>query len=124
MRTKIFPVIDFVIASRGGNVLGSFNVKLLEPRLNYLSLRINNSGHVLLGPEDSVTFSANDNIRVEEIDTNLYNNSEINLSINGKKLTNGDAEEIRDLCTSRHNEIKVHNGSILIGKVYIDMAGD
>jgi hypothetical protein len=113
-----------VIASRGGKVLGSFNVRLLEPRLTYLSLRINNSGRVLLGPEDSVTFSVKDNISVEEIDSNLYSNSEISLSINGKKLTNGDSEEIRDLCTSRHNEVKVHNGSILIGKVYIDMEGD
>lgn len=110
-----------VIASRGGNILGSFNVKLLEPRLNYLSLRINNDGRVMLGQEDSVTFSADDNIRVEKIATNLYNSSEISLSINGKKLTNGDSEEIRDLCTSPHNEVKVHNGSILIGKVYIDM---
>jgi hypothetical protein len=110
-----------VIASRGGQVLGSFNVKLIEPRLNYLSLRINNAGRIMLGPEDSVTFTANDNIRVEEIATNLYNDSEVSLSINGKKLTNGDSEEIKDLCTSTHNELKIHNGSILIGKVYIDI---
>lgn len=112
-----------VIASRGGNVLGSFNIRLLAPRLDYLSLRINNEGHVMLGPDDSVTFSADDNIRVEEIATNLYNNSEISLSINGKKLTNGDSEEVRALCTSGRNEVRVHKGALLIGKVYIDMVG-
>jgi hypothetical protein len=113
-----------VIATKGNDVIGGFKVRLIAPKLNYLSLKINNSGRVLLGPEDSVSFSPDDKIRVEEIATNLYNNSDISVSINDKKLVNGDSEEIRDLCTSRRNEVKVNNGALLIGKVYIDMVGN
>ena len=113
-----------VVASKGDDVIGGFKVRLVSPRLNYLSLKINNAGHVLLGPEDSVALSFNDSIHIEEIATNLYNNSDVSLSINGKKLLNADAEEIRDLCTAGHNELKVNNGDFLIGKVYLDIAAD
>jgi len=113
-----------VIASKGGNVLGGFKVKLISPRLNYLSLKINNAGRVLLGPEDSAKLSVNDKVFIEEIATNLYNNSDISLSINNKKLTNADSEEIKGLCTVGRNELKVNNGNLLIGKVYLDIAAD
>lgn len=113
-----------VIASKGDDIIGRFNVRLADPKLNYLSLKINNTERILLGPEDTVTFSVNDKIHVEEISTNLYNSSEVSMSINGKKLARGDSDEIRELCTLHRNEVTVHSGSLTIGKVYIDIEGD
>lgn len=113
-----------VVASQGDAIIGQFNVRLKAPRLNFLSLKMNGTERILLGPEDSITFSVNDKIRVEEIATNLYNGSEVSMSINGKKLANGDPDEIGELCTLHRNEVSVHSGSLIIGKVYIDIEGN
>jgi len=113
-----------VIASKGDNVIGRFNVKLTDPRLNYLSLKINGTESILLGPEDSVTFSVGDNIHVEEIATNLYNSAEVSMRINGKKLARGDSDKIGELCTMHRNEVSVHSGSLIIGKVFINIEGN
>ncbi|MBN1627100.1 MAG: hypothetical protein JW944_11300 [Deltaproteobacteria bacterium] len=113
-----------VVASKGDNIIGGFNVRLKDPRLAFLSLKINGAERILLGAEDSVTLSANDSICVEKIATNLYNSSEVSMSINGKKLANGDCDEIDELCTLDHNEISFHSGSLIIGKVFIDIEGN
>lgn len=110
-----------IIASKGDNEIGELKVKLIPPKLNYLSLKINNARHILLGPEDSVTLSLNDKIRMEEVTANLYDNSDISVSINGKNLTSEDSVDVRNICTPGHNELKVLNGGLLIGKVYFDM---
>jgi hypothetical protein len=114
---EIYPII----ASRGENEIGQIKVKLIPPKLSYLSFKINNGKRVLLGPEDSVKVNLNDNIRMEEVTTNLYDNSDISVNINGQNITSGDSMEARNLCASGHNELKVLNGGLLIGKVYLDM---
>jgi len=113
-----------IVASQGDTIIGQFNVRLKDPRLNFLSLKMNGTKRILLGPEDSVTLSVNDKIRVEEIATNLYNTSELSMSINGKRFLNGDSDEIGELCTRHRNEVTVHSGSLLIGKVYIEIEGN
>jgi hypothetical protein len=113
-----------VIVSRGDKILGGFKVKLVPPKLIYLSLKINNTRRALLGAEDSLTISNNDQVLLEDIGTNLYYKADISLNINGKILADGGTEEIVDLCTSRHNEVSVLKGTQLIGKVYLDIERD
>ncbi|MDB9823071.1 M14/M99 family metallopeptidase [Deltaproteobacteria bacterium] len=114
---EYYPIIVF----KGDNEIGKMIVKLAPPKMNYLVLRINENRHALLRTEDSISLSLKDRICMEEIDTSLFTNSGIHLSINGKKLGLGELRELRDLCTSQRNQLNIQKGSLLLGKIFINM---
>ncbi len=113
-----------IIATRGDNVIGQMKIRLTPPRMDYLVLKINDSKHIYLRPEDAVSLSKKDKICLQEVQTNLYNKGGIHLSINGHKIKPGEIRELRELCgTSSYlkHQAKVTNGPLVLGRVFINM---
>ncbi|MFC1868608.1 M14/M99 family metallopeptidase [Thermodesulfobacteriota bacterium] len=113
-----------IIVSRDDGVIGKLIVKLVPPKLNYLVLKVNDHRYVLLRSQDSVSLSHQDEIRMEEIDTNLHNRSGIHLSVNGHKVGFGESRGLNELCTYRRNQLSVQKGPLLLGKIFINMDGN
>lgn len=110
-----------VIVSRDDHPIGKLIVKLIPPKLNFLVLKVNDHRHILLRPEDSVSLSLQDAICMEEIQTNLFDNRKIHLSVNGHKFGPGESMELNELCTLRRNQVNVQMGPLLLGRVFINM---
>ena len=110
-----------VVVSRKDKTMGKLIVKLIPPKLNFLVLRVNGHRHVLLRPEDTVSLSIHDAICMEEIETNLFDNGGIHLSVNGHNFGPGESKELNELCTSQHNQVNIQMGPLLLGKVFINM---
>jgi hypothetical protein len=113
-----------IIASKGDNVIGQMKIRLTPPRMDYLVLRINNSKHIYLRPEDAVTLSKKDKICLQEVKTNLYDKRDIHLSINGHKIKPGEIKELRELCGTSSclkHEVKLTSGPLVLGRIFIDM---
>jgi hypothetical protein len=114
-----------IIASRGdNNALGRLVVRLAPPRMDYLILKINNHRHIYLRSEDTVSLSTKDKICLEEIQTNLHNESGIHLNINGHNIKPGEIKELRKLCGSAgysNHQVKVKKGPLVLGRVFINM---
>jgi hypothetical protein len=113
-----------VIASKGDNVLGRMKIRLTPPRMDYLVLKINDSKHIYLRPEDAVSLSRKDKICLQEVHTNLYNKGGIHLSINGHKIKPGEIRELKELCESSaylKHQAKVSKGPLVLGRIFINM---
>jgi len=113
-----------IIASKGDNVIGQMKIRLTPPRMDYLVLKINDSKHIYLRPEDAVSLSKKDKICLQAVQTNLYNKRDIHLSINGHKIKPGEIRELRELCgTSSYlkHQAKVTNGPLVLGRIFINM---
>jgi hypothetical protein len=113
-----------ILASKKKRVLGRLVVRLSPPRMNYVVLRVNDHKHFFLRPDDAVSLSKNDEICLEEIQTNLHDKSDVYLSFNGHKIAPGDKKEVGALCTapgySKH-QVKVKKGRHVLGKISINL---
>lgn len=117
--------IDYpIIVSRDDNEIGGIIIKLATPKMHYLVLKVNDNRHILLRSEDSVSLSLKDNMRVEEIFTNLYSQYGIHLSINGHKVDLNELWGLKDLCTSEYNQLYIKQGSLVLGKIFINMVAN
>jgi hypothetical protein len=110
-----------IIVSRNGIEIGRIIIKLAPPIMNYLVLKVNDNRQFLLRSEDSISLSPEDNICMEEIYTNLYSQYGIHLSINGYKIGLNESWDLKDLCTSEHNQIDIQQGSLILGRIFINM---
>jgi hypothetical protein len=110
-----------IIASRNDNEIGRVIIKLTPPKMHYLVLKVNDNRHILLRSEDSVSLSLKDNMRVEDVYTNLYSQYGIHLSINGHKVGLDELWDLKDLCTSESNQLYIKQGSLVLGKIFINM---
>jgi len=110
-----------IIVSRGNNEIGKIIIKLIPPKMHYLVLNENDKRHLLLRSEDSISLSPKDNMFVEEIYTNLYSQYDIHLNINGHKIGLNELWDLKDLSTSAHNQLNIQQGSLILGKIFIDM---
>lgn len=114
--------IDYpIIVSRNNNEIGRIIIKLAPPKMHYLVLKVNDNRHILLRSEDSVSLSLKDNMRVEDVYTNLYSQYGIHLSINGHKVGLDELWDLKDLCASEHNQLYIKQGSLVLGKIFINM---
>jgi hypothetical protein len=114
--------IDYpILASRNDNEIGRVIIKLTPPKMHYLVLKVNDNRHILLRSEDSVSLSLKDNMRVEDVYTNLYSQYGIHLSINGHKVGLDELWNLKDLCTSEYNQLYIKQGSLVLGKIFINM---
>jgi hypothetical protein len=113
-----------IIASKGDNVIGRMIIRLTPPRMDYLILKINNHKHVYLRPEDAVSLSKEDKICLQEVQTNLYNKRDIQLSINGHQIKPGQIRDLEELCGASaclKHQAKVTKGPLVLGRVFINM---
>jgi hypothetical protein len=89
-----------------------------------LILKINNHKHVYLRPEDAVSLSKEDKICLQEVQTNLYNKRDIQLSINGHQIKPGQIRNLEELCGASaclKHQAKVTKGPLVLGRVFINM---
>jgi hypothetical protein len=113
-----------IVATLHEEVLGKMNIKLSPPRLDYLIFKINDQRHLYLKPNDRISLSGEDDILLEEIQTNLFDKKGIHLSINGQEIGLGQRRKIKALCTSSKNsdyQIRVVKGPIVLGSIFISM---
>jgi len=113
-----------ILATHGKRVLGRMVVRLTPPRMDYLVLRINNRKHILLRSEDAVSLSRNDEIFLEEIQTNLHTRADIHLHINGHRIKPGEMGKLGKLCSRAghsNQEVRIKKGPLLLGKVFINV---
>lgn len=113
-----------IIASQGDRVMARIVLKLRPPRMDYIILRINNHRHLFLRSEDAVSLNMDDEICVEEIQTNLYSNKGVHLSINGHKIKPGDIRKLDALYSAQgysNHQVQVKKGPLVLGKVFIHM---
>ena len=111
-----------IIASEDDRVLGRMVVRLVPPKMDYLVLKINDHRHVYLRSEDTVSLSMENRISLEEIQTNLYNESDIRLKINEHLLKPGEVRELRALCALEGHSshpVQVKKGALVLGQVFI-----
>lgn len=111
-----------VIASNDKDVFGRMVVRLVEPKLDYMVLRVNTHRYHLLRPADTVSVTPRDEICFEAVQTNLFNKHGIHLKINGHRLNLGEAKALTDICRrsgkTRH-EVMIKHGPLLLGSIYL-----
>ncbi|MBW2303862.1 MAG: hypothetical protein JRF57_09135 [Deltaproteobacteria bacterium] len=111
-----------IIVSKGKVVIGRLKVSLIPPRLDFMVLKVNNTSHCLIRPGETVSLKGRDRICLEEIRTNLHDDGDVHLNINGRRLYPGEVEELGRLCPEGDGKpclVRVTKGSDLLGKAYI-----
>jgi hypothetical protein len=110
-----------IVASRGKERLGRFVVRLREPRLDYLVLKVNGTCQKFLRPGEVLSISLEDHISLEEIGTDTLAKSDFHLSINGHTIKPGEKQRVETLLKGfsgkREHEALVKKGPIILGKI-------
>ena len=110
-----------IVVTKDEKEIGNLNIRLVQPKMDYLVLKIDNNRHVLLRPDESVSLSSKDNIVLEAVATNLFNNDGVHLEINGCRIKTGERGVIGELCKARRNEVNIKKGRIHIAKIIVNM---
>jgi hypothetical protein len=110
-----------IIVSRNDKEIARLIIKIIPPKMHYIVLKVNDNRRLLLRSEDSISLSPKDNMSLEEIYTNLYSQYDIHLSINGHKIGLNELWDLKDLCTSEHNQLNIQQGSLILGRIFINM---
>jgi len=112
-----------IVVSRGKKVLGRFMVRLTPPRLDYLILRINGNSARVLRPGDTLSLSSEDEIRLEEIRSNIHLKKGLYVSIGGHRLNSGEDQKVGMLLEGfagkQTHEILVKKDSVTLGRVFV-----
>ncbi|MBN2419662.1 MAG: succinylglutamate desuccinylase/aspartoacylase family protein [Deltaproteobacteria bacterium] len=112
-----------VVVTKDEKEIGVLNISLAKPEMDYMVLKIDDNRHVMLRPNESVTLSPENNIRLEAVETNLFNNDGVHLEINGHKFSLGEAEVAGELCRPRRNDVNIRKGKLLIAKIIVNLGG-
>ena len=110
-----------IVVTKDDKEIGNLNIRLIQPEMNYLVLKIDNKKHVLLRPGESVTLSSKDNILLEAVETNLINGDGVHLEINGHRIRTGETAVAGEFCKSRRNEVNIRKGKLHIAKIILDL---
>jgi len=113
-----------ILVSRNSDekVLGRLLVRLRRPRLDYLLLCLNDRDLVGLKPGDTLSLAGVNSLRVEAIQTNLFQEKDVHLRINGHTLHRGENGKLADLRLPKGTgrcEAVVRKGSMVLGSVYL-----
>jgi len=110
-----------IIASLEEKILGRFFVRLSPPELDYLILKVNGDCHRVLRAGEMLSLSKRDEIRLEEIQTNIHDKSGFHLSINGHILKPGENRSVdllfRGALGSREHEVLVKKDGMILGRI-------
>ena len=109
-----------IVASKGEEILGEMLVKIAEPSLGYLILKLNNQTFVLKDRE-TICASLNDYLTVEAIKSNINEENEISIRVNGDLIIPGRAKRIRDIAGTNITTLKIDliRKKLFFGEVYI-----
>lgn len=111
-----------IVATRGDTILGKMLVALVQPKMDYLVLKVNSHKHLFLRPGDSASLTSKDEIRIEDIQTNLSAKGDLCLNINGHKLRPGEERRLRDISQGTFKgSVQVERGSLVLGKIFLQV---
>jgi hypothetical protein len=110
-----------IVVTRDEKEIGSLDIRLIQPEMEYLVFRINNDRHALLRPDESISLSPQDNLFFEAVATNLIDNNLIHIDINGKKINKGGSGITGEMCSAKRNEVTIRKGDLKIAIIYIDI---
>ncbi len=110
-----------IVITKDEKEISSLNIRLTQPKMDYLVLKIHNKGHVLLRPDESITLSSKDKIFLDAIATNLFNNEDVNLDMNGNRLRTGESRIIGELFKPGRNEVIIKKRDLPIAKIIINV---
>jgi hypothetical protein len=109
-----------IVVTKDKKEIGNLNVRLMQPRMDYLVLKVDRR-YVLLRPNESVSLSSKDNILLEAVATNLVNSDGVHLEINGHRIRTGETGVAGELCKARRNEVNIRKGRLNIAKIIVDL---
>lgn len=109
-----------IVACQGKEILCQMLVKITEPSLEYLILKLNNQTYMLKDRE-TICASLNDYLTVEAIKSNIGEENEISIRVNDNLLIPGMAKRIRDIAGTNINTLRIDltRKKVFIGEVYI-----
>lgn len=110
-----------IVVTKEEKEIGNLNIRLIQPEMEYLVLKINNKRHVFLRPDEAVSLLPGDNVLLEAVETNFFNVEEIHLEINGKRIRTGETGIAGELCKSRHNAVNIKKGKLQIARIIVDI---
>ncbi len=111
-----------IVVTRDEKEIGHLDIRLIQPQMEYLVLRINSNRHALLRPDESISLSVQDTLFFEAVATNLTDNNPVYIVINGKKIGKGGSGITGEICSAKRNEVIVRKGALVISRVFIDIA--
>jgi len=109
-----------IIASRGKEILGEMLIKITEPSLVYLVLKLNNQTYALKDRE-TICASLDDYLTVEAIKSNIAEENEISVRANGDLLELGTSKKIRDIIGASKDTLRIDltRKKLPLGEIYI-----
>lgn len=110
-----------IVVNKDDKEIGNLNIRLVQPEMEYLVLKIDDKRHVLLRADESISLSPGNNILLEAIETNLFNNDGVHLNINGHRVKIGEAGVAGELCRSSRNVVNIRKGKLHIASVIVDL---
>ena len=111
-----------IVASQGREVLGELLVKIAEPSVEYLILKLNNQT-VAAKDKDTIFAAPDDYLTVLAIKSNIAAEREIGVRANGNLLVPGQAKRIRDVTgtDTRTLRIDLKRKNLPLGTVYVKL---
>ncbi len=114
-----------IVATQEERPIARAILRLTRPKMDYLLLRVNSHTRLLLRSDDAVSLSPDDEIFFEDVGTNLHNIGGVHLSINGHKLSPGEAFRLKEVCPHSGNtpqQVRIEKGPLLLGKIVIEVS--
>ncbi len=111
-----------IVASQGEEIVGQMLVKIAEPSLEYLILKLNDQTYALRDGE-RVSAEADDCLTVIATKSNIGEEKEIRARANGYPLSPGDTKRIGDIVgrNAKTLRIDLERKNLPLGRVFIEL---
>jgi hypothetical protein len=109
-----------IVASRGKQILGTMLVRITEPSLGYLILKLNDRVYAVKDRE-TIRASLNDYLTVQAIESNIGEEDEVKITANDCLLIPGKAKKIGDIAGSDGDTLRINvtRQKLHLGAIYI-----
>jgi hypothetical protein len=109
-----------IIVSQEKEILGTVLVKIIEPSLEFLILKLNNKTYALKNRE-TILAAPDDYLAVVGIKSNVDEEKEIRAGAHGNRLMLGEARKIRDIPGRTGNTLRIDltRKGLLLGEIFV-----
>jgi hypothetical protein len=110
------------VVVHGTSELGEMLVKITEPCLDYLVIKLNDRAYALRHKE-TLSASPDDSLTVQAVKTNLGREDKIRIRANGDPLAPGMTRRIREITGANGTTLKIDltRGELPVGEVCIEI---
>jgi len=109
-----------VIVSNKKGIFGKMLVKISEPSLEFLILKVNDTTYALKNRE-TILATPDDYLAVVGVKSNVEEEKEINVGAHGNRLLLGKAKKIRDIAGRTGNTLRIDltRKGLLLGEIFV-----